>query len=122
MAMISRAGMLAMLAAVALAGCGQTAKVDPLAGGGGLTGNWAPDDGGYTALFANGIFRTTATDTGNVISEGNYVAVSASQVELRWQSKITGLQNSAQCQRPDPNVLNCTDAAGKPFVLRRVSA
>ncbi len=111
-----------LAAGLALAGCSQTGKIDPLAGGGGLTGNWAPDGGGYAALFANGIFRTTAADTGNVISEGNYVALSANQVELRWQSKITGAANLAQCQRPDPNVLNCTDSAGKPFVLRRLSS
>lgn len=110
------------IALLALAGCQQTAKLDPLAGGGGLTGTWIPDGGGYSALFANGIFRTTATDTGNVISEGNYVAISASQVELRWQSQITGAANLAQCQRPDANVLNCTDSAGKPFVLRRAPA
>jgi hypothetical protein len=113
---------IAVVMVLAMAGCQQSAQLDPLAGGGGLTGNWAPDGGGYSAQFANGVFRTTATDTGNVISEGSYVAVSASQIELRWQSKITGQANLAQCARPDANVLNCTDSGGKPFVLRRIAA
>ncbi|MCB1461020.1 MAG: hypothetical protein KDJ90_01005 [Nitratireductor sp.] len=101
------------------AGC-QTAKVDPMAGGGGLAGRWSPDTGGYAAIFDNGIFRTTASDTGNVISQGNYVVLSSEQVQLNWTSNITGQQNSAQCVRPSLNLLNCTDAGGKPFTLRRI--
>lgn len=104
-----------------LSACQQGPKIDPLAGGGGLTGNWAPDGGGYTATFANGAFRTMATDTGNVISEGGYTANSATEVELRWQSRITNLANQARCNRPDANTLLCTDQAGKAFTLRRVA-
>ena len=104
-----------------LAAC-QTAKIDPTAGGGGLAGNWAPDGGGYTAVFRNGTFQTVATDTGNVISQGSYVAQSVAQVDLNWTSNITGQPNSAKCQRPDPNSLICTDAGGKSFTLRRIAS
>jgi hypothetical protein len=107
-----------MFALVALASC-QTAKVNPLAGGGGITGQWVPDGGGYTAIFNNGEFSTTASDTGNIISQGSYLAASAKEINLKWTSNITGLENSARCDRPDPVVLNCTDAGGKSFTLRK---
>ena len=73
-------------------GCAQGGKIDPLAGGGGISGNWLPDGGGYTAVFDNGRFSTTATDPGNVISQGSYIAISGMEVELSWTSNITGLE------------------------------
>ncbi|MEC9342986.1 MAG: hypothetical protein VYD64_03980 [Pseudomonadota bacterium] len=114
-----QAGILAVAVMTVLAGC-QTAKIDPTAGGGGLAGRWSPDTGGYAAFFDNGIFRTTANDTGNVISQGSYIVLSSSEVELSWTSNITGQPNTAKCQRPSVNVLNCTDAGGKGFALRRI--
>lgn len=104
--------------ALALAAC-ETATINPTAGGGGLAGNWKPDQGAYTASFQNGAFTTTALDTGNVISQGSYVAISEKEVELNWQSNVTNTPNSARCQRPDPNTLVCSDAGGKAFTLRR---
>ncbi|MCB1456627.1 MAG: hypothetical protein KDJ51_10590 [Nitratireductor sp.] len=108
-----------MMAAAIVAGCKTEGKINPTAGGGGLAGDWRPDGGGYTAQLQSGVFSTIAGDTGNVISQGNYVAISETQVNLEWKSNITGASNSAQCLRPDPNTLNCTDAGGKSFVLRR---
>ncbi|HSO48781.1 MAG TPA: hypothetical protein VLQ68_12730 [Rhizobiaceae bacterium] len=113
-------GVALVLAAVALSAC-QRDKVNPMAGGGGLAGNWNPDTGGYTAQFDNGRFTTVASDTGNVISEGGYLAISEKQVDLSWTSNVTGTQNTANCARPDLNTLNCTDGGGKSFVLRRAS-
>ena len=107
-------------AVLALAAC-QSAKVNPTAGGGGLAGNWAPTTGGYTAIFRAGTFQTVATDTSNVISQGNYVVQSEKMVKLNWSSNVTGLANSAQCDRPNPNSLNCTDAGGKTFTLNRIA-
>lgn len=101
-----------------LAGC-QTVEVNPTAGGGGLTGTWLPTGGGYTANFRHGAFSTVASDTGNVISQGSYIAISESEVELKWTSNITGAENIAKCQRPDANTLNCTDDGGRQFVLNR---
>ncbi|MEZ5789312.1 MAG: hypothetical protein R3D34_00390 [Nitratireductor sp.] len=119
----ARSGRLAMVMLVAttflVVGCKTEGKINPTAGGGGLAGDWRPDGGGYTAQLQNGVFTTIAGDTGNVISQGNYIAISETQVNLQWTSNITGAPNSAQCARPDPNTLNCTDAGGKTFVLRR---
>jgi hypothetical protein len=103
---------------LALAACGQP-KINPTAGGGGLTGTWVPQAGGYTASFDNGAFSTTASDTGNLISQGRYLAISENEVQLSWSSNITGLENSASCNRPNPDMLECVDAGGKSFVLRR---
>lgn len=105
--------------AMLMTGCQTDSKINPTAGGGGLAGDWRPDGGGYTAQFQNGIFTTVAADTGNVISQGSYVAISETQVNLDWKSNITGAPNNAQCQRPDANTLSCTDGGGKAFVLRR---
>ncbi len=105
---------------LSLAGCNQTDAIDPLRGGGGLVGNWAPTEGNYQARFDNGRFLTTALDTGNTISEGSYIVRSEQSVELNWTSNITQKANTAQCSRSDPNVLECTDQEGKPFQLRRI--
>ena len=113
---------LALAAVLALTACGQDAKINPTAGGGGLTGTWRPDTGGYTARFDNGAFSTVAADTGNVISQGGYVAVSEKEVQLQWKSNVTGMDNTATCNRPSPDVLNCTDGGGRSFVLRRLPA
>lgn len=106
-------------AGVAISGCGRDGRINPTAGGGGLQGSWLPDGGGYTATFDNGRFLTTASDTGNIISQGGYFAVSESEVQLTWMSNITGLENTASCQRPQVDTLNCTDGGGKSFTLRR---
>jgi len=118
---ISGAAVVLVLAATALSGC-QKDKINPTAGGGGLAGDWRPEQGNYTARFDNGAFTTLAGDTGNVISQGSYIAVSEKQVDLSWSSNVTNTQNTATCQRPDINTLNCTDGGGKPFVLRRISS
>jgi hypothetical protein len=103
---------------LALWGCEST-KINPTAGGGGLAGEWKPTEGNYTASFDNGTFTTTALDTGGIISQGSYVAISEKEVDLNWQSNVTGTANSARCQRPDPNTLVCADGGGRGFTLRR---
>jgi hypothetical protein len=110
-----------VFAAIAVTGC-TLEKPNPKAGGGGLAGNWVPETGGYTATFDNGLFQTVASDTGAVISRGNYIALSETEIELTWLSNVTGLNNTARCARPDLDTLRCSDQAGKGFVLRRINA
>ena len=112
----------ALMLPIIAGGCQQAAKVNPTAGGGGLSGVWFPDGGGYTARFDNGAFTSIATDTSSVISQGSYVVISSGTIELTWQSNVTGLANSASCARPDIDRLECTDAAGRSFILRRRAA
>ena len=94
-------------------------KIDPLAGGGGLTGDWVSADNVFSAQLANGKFVSTANDTGETLSEGQYIVISASEIRLDWRGRLSGKDNSANCQRQGPDVLTCTDLAGKTFTLRK---
>lgn len=84
-----------------------------------LNGNWASTDGVYVAELRNGNFRAIANDTGNVLSTGNYVALSETEMRLEWVSEITGSPNKASCKKSNDNQLDCVDQAGKQFSLRR---
>lgn len=110
---------LVLLAALTLAGCSLTK--DEVAGPPLLNGNWASTDGVYTAELRNGSFRALANDTGNVISQGNYVALSETNVRIEWVSNLSGSANKADCVKPSDNQLDCTDQGGRTFSLRRNS-
>lgn len=106
----------AVILSATLAGCQTNGSPSepPLA-----NGSWASSDGVYVAEFLNGSFRAVANDTGNVISEGTYIASSKENIKLRWTSNLTGQTNQADCIKPDVNVMNCTDQNGNKFTLRR---
>ncbi len=112
---------LPVLACLMLVACNTPPKVDPLAGGGGLSGSWVSTDGVFTAELSNGRFTSRANDTGEVLSQGSYVVASAEQVQLRWRSQARNEDSLANCTREGVEVLNCTDQAGRPFSLRKVS-
>jgi len=101
----------------ALTGCRLTRE--EVAGPPILNGNWASTDGVFTAQFRNGSFVATANDTGGVISEGEYVALASDRVNINWVGRVSGQPNNAQCVKPDPNRLDCTDSAGAKFSLQR---
>lgn len=86
-----------------------------------LNGSWASTDGVYTANLLNGNFQATANDTGNVISRGEYTAISAEQVTLKWTGLVSGTNNEANCTKPDVNRLDCVDLNGNRFSLVRSS-
>jgi hypothetical protein len=119
---IVRTGVVLTLGMVVLSAC-QTkdAKIDPVAGGGGLTGKWVSSDNVFTAQLDNGNFFSTANDTGEVLSEGTYIVISASEIRMNWQGKLSQQSNSANCLRQGVDVLICTDLAGKGFTLRKAS-
>ncbi|MCB1386078.1 MAG: hypothetical protein KDJ80_09085 [Nitratireductor sp.] len=118
----ARKAIAAALAACALlaAGCAQKAKNDPLAGGGGLTGRWVSSDNVFTAEFRDGAFSSVANDTGETLSTGNYIVVSTTEIKLDWYGTLSRQQNSATCQRPAVDQLNCADGAGRRFSLRKI--
>lgn len=109
------------LAAI-VSGCNTQPKDDPLAGGGGLVGNWVSGDNVFTAELDNGRFISRANDTGEVLSEGEYLVASAEEVRLTWEGRLSQQSNSATCQRPDVAILNCVDQAGRSFTLRKLSS
>lgn len=100
-----------------LAAC-QTAEI---AGPPVMNGNWASTDGVYTAQFQNGNFQATANDTGGVISRGEYVALAADRIKLKWVGLVSGTSNEADCTKPEPNRLDCLDINGNRFSLVRKS-
>lgn len=102
-----------------LSGCSTNGKDDPLAGGGGLAGRWVSGDNVFSAEMNDGSFTAIANDTGNILSQGSYIVLSASEVKLDWRGNVTGQENTAVCTRPDVGTLNCRDQAGKTFVLRK---
>lgn len=107
-----------LLAAFALAGC----QTQEIAGPPVLNGDWASTDGVYTAKLLNGSFRATANDTGNVISQGRYTAISSDQVQISWTGLVSGTNNQANCTKPDVDRLDCVDANGNRFSLVRNSS
>lgn len=111
-----------LAATLTMASCANDEKIDPLAGGGGLAGSWVSSDGVFTAELADGNFVSIANDTGETLSEGNYIVSSASAVVLSWRGRLSGQENSANCSRPGPNILNCVDAAGRSFTLNKSGA
>ena len=109
-------GVIAMGAVGILAGC-QADK--DLAGPPVLNGNWASSDGVYVAQLLNGQFKAVANDTGNVISEGSYIALAENKIQLSWVGRVSGQSNQAECLKPEPNQLDCVDVNGNKFSLRR---
>lgn len=86
-----------------------------------LNGKWNSADGVYVAELLNGSFTAVANDTGSIISQGEYIALAEDKVKLEWTSAITGLQNKAECEKPEPDTLNCVDQQGNRFSLQRIS-
>lgn len=113
---IKKIMLLGSLVAV-LSACSDAKPIDPLAGGGGLAGEWISGDNVFTATFNSGNFLALANDTGGKISEGNYFVISATQIQLNWHGVVSGTNNSAICKRPDPSTLICTDTGSKTFTL-----
>lgn len=106
---------------VLLSACNKADPIDPLAGGGGLSGEWVSSDNVFTASFNNGTFLALANDTGGKISEGNYFVVSAAEIRLDWRGVVSGANNSAICKRPDASTLICIDTGSKSFTLIKKS-
>ncbi|MDJ0613636.1 MAG: hypothetical protein QNJ29_08140 [Rhizobiaceae bacterium] len=103
------------MASMLLAAC----QSQEIAGPPVLNGDWASTDGVYVATLLNGSFQATANDTGQVISRGEYTAISSEQVQINWTGLVSGTTNQANCTKPDPNRLDCVDANGNRFSLVR---
>ncbi len=106
------------VAVLALVGCSQNKET---AGPPILNGKWASSDGVYTAEFLNGSFMAVANDSGTVISEGEYVALSETQIQIKWNGLVSGRSNQADCLRQENNQLDCVDLNGNKFSLRRAT-
>ncbi|MDQ2633270.1 MAG: hypothetical protein M3Y78_05975 [Pseudomonadota bacterium] len=115
------AGAVAGLSAI-LAGC--------LGGGGGggsptrpaqtgIQGSWIDAQGTGLSTLSGGVFTTVATDTGQKLAEGSYVANGATSVQITGTSLIRQSPISFNCLLVSSSQLNCTSSAGQQFVLTR---
>ena len=114
------AGAIAGLSAV-LAGC--------MSGGGGgsptrpaqtgIEGSWIDAQGTGLSTLSGGVFTTVATDTGQKLAEGSYVAHGATSVQISGTSLIRQSPISFNCLLISTSQLNCTSSAGQQFVLTR---
>jgi hypothetical protein len=100
-----------------LAGC---IAAPPMGGGStGVEGDWIGTDGVAISSFSGGQFRSTATDTGNLLANGTYRYVSAGMVEITYFSILSQANRKANCALVDYRQLNCTDSRGVQSSLIR---
>lgn len=106
----------AMLAGCSITGPGGPPRVNQPAG---VDGEWIGTDGVAVSTFNGGQFRSTATDTGELLATGNYRYVSQDLVEITINSIIRQTTSKANCAVASTRQLNCTSATGAQFVLVR---
>ncbi|WP_173932424.1 hypothetical protein [Chelativorans sp. Marseille-P2723] len=111
-----KATLFALTSALIISGC---AGVAPRKAGPSLEGSWMDEQGVAISSFSNGQFVTVATDTGNRLSEGFYRFRDGQTIEISMRSLIRGTQTNVVCAAVTLSQLNCTNAEGQNFVLRR---
>ena len=118
------AGAVAGLSAV-LAGCmsfggGGGGGSSPRPTRTGIEGSWIDAQGTGLSTLSGGAFSTVATDTGQKLAEGSYVASSPTSVQINGTSLIRqGQPISFNCLLISTSQLNCTSAQGQQLVLTR---
>lgn len=86
----------------------------------GIEGSWIDAQGTGLSTLSGGVFRTVATDTGQKLAEGSYVANSPTSVQITGTSLIRqGQPIGFNCLLVSTSQLNCTSAQGQQFVLTR---
>lgn len=119
--MIPKRAMAAMAAATLATGCTFSGPGAPprISQPTGVDGDWIGTDGVAISNFNGGQFRSTATDTGQLLATGNYRYVSQSLVEITINSVIRQTTSKANCALVSQRQLNCTSATGAQFTLVR---
>jgi hypothetical protein len=112
-----------VLAAAALAGCQSGGTYAPRMSAAprptGVEGQWLDSQGVAVSTFSGGSFVTTATDTGNKLSEGTYYYQDQRTVEIEMTSLIRQTRATVACSLVTTNQLNCTNSQGQRFTLTR---
>lgn len=114
------AACMALASALAVSGC----VSGPISGPApvrqtGVEGQWQDAQGVAVSTFSDGNFRSVATDTGNILSQGTYSHVDRSNIRISMTSLIRQTQSQVNCTLVSPRQLNCTNADGQNFVLTR---
>lgn len=104
-------------AALLLGGC---MAAPPIGGPSrGVEGEWISADGVAVSSFSGGQFRSTATDTGRLLSTGSYRYTDRGIVEVTINSIIRQTTSRANCAVVDRRQMNCTSDSGAQFTLIR---
>lgn len=119
--MMTRRVLAASAAAMMAAGCSVSGLGGPvrISQPSGVEGEWIGTDGVAVSSFNGGQFRSTATDTGQVLATGNYRYISQDVVEVTINSIIRQTTTKANCAMVATRQLNCTSANGAQFTLVR---
>lgn len=85
-------------------------------------GEWVTADGDAVSRLVGGSFTTTATDTGATLAQGSYRIGPDKTISLQGKSLIRQTDVAFNCLQANQDQLNCTNANGQNFTLRRRNA
>jgi hypothetical protein len=114
---------LLLVSAGLLSAC-QTASLGGGSGGSvarpsGIDGDWVGTDGVAVSSFIGGTFTSRATDTGQVLAQGNYTYRDQKNIDIAFRSLIRNTSVNAACIVVTPSQMNCTSSSGAQFTLVR---
>lgn len=114
---------LLLVSAGLLSAC-QTASLGGGSGGSisrpsGIDGDWVGTDGVAVSSFVGGTFTSRATDTGQVLAQGNYTYRDQKNIDIAFRSLIRNTSVNAACIVVTPSQMNCTSSSGAQFTLVR---
>lgn len=112
----------ALATALALAGCqmgGPSTRPNVSLQSQGVEGRWVGTDGVAVSTLRGGVFESHSTDTGELLTRGNYRNTGGNSIELSFYSLRSQQNTSAACLLVAPDRMNCTLANGTRFVLVR---
>ena len=82
-------------------------------------GEWVTADGDAVSRLSGGTFTTMATDTGATLAQGAYRIGPDKTISLQGKSMIRQTDVAFNCLQANQDQLNCTNANGQNFTLRR---
>lgn len=85
----------------------------------GIDGDWVGTDGVAVSSFVGGTFTSRATDTGQVLAQGNYSYRDQQNIDISFRSLIRNTTVNAACIVVSPSQMNCTSSSGAQFTLVR---
>jgi hypothetical protein len=89
----------------------------------GIDGEWVGTDGVAVSSFTGGAFTSKATDTGQLLAQGNYTYRDQQNIDISFRSLIRNTSVNAACIVVMPSQMNCTSSSGAKFTLvRKASA
>ena len=119
---ISAVAAMLMLSACQTIDFGGPVAVAPPPPVGAAEGQWVGTDGVAVSTFANGVFSSSATDTGSKLAEGSYQYTDPRSVSITFRSLLRGTTVNANCAVVTVSQMNCTSSSGAQFSLIRRAA